>query len=151
NARSQAEKDKELLHISLALVPVDPGQVEYLTGRILKANIQEVTVIRDALLTHQSEVSASLWSILIDPERDSNERLRAACAVATYPPNDPHWEGVSGDVLELLIAQNSLVRGDWAKAFKPVRKLLLPLTASLLADEKRTGWERSAIADLYQT
>jgi serine/threonine protein kinase len=47
------ERRKEHLHASLALLPVDGGQVEYLYGRLLDADPQDVAVIRDALRPHK--------------------------------------------------------------------------------------------------
>src|SRR5690349_21036224 len=43
---------RQQLHASLALLPVDAIQVEYLHGRLLNAEPQEATVIRDAVAPH---------------------------------------------------------------------------------------------------
>ena len=58
-AYAQAKKDSDRpkqLHASLALLPVDATQVEYLYGRLLDAEPNEVPVIRDALTPHQAEL-----------------------------------------------------------------------------------------------
>ena len=47
-----AETSAQKLHLSLALLPVDQGQQDYLVERLLNAEPQEVPVIRDALVTH---------------------------------------------------------------------------------------------------
>jgi len=44
------------LHTSLALLPVDATQVEYLYGRLLDARPSEVPVIRDFLAPHKDHV-----------------------------------------------------------------------------------------------
>ena len=42
----------EKLHASLALLPVDATQVDYLFNRLIKATPNELPVLRDALKTH---------------------------------------------------------------------------------------------------
>src|SRR5947209_17334824 len=100
-ASAQAEEagdNRQQLHISLALVPVDSGQVEYLYERLLKGEPQEVVVIRQALLDHKADVTERLWTLLENPKNDQGRRFRAACALATFAPDDPRWENVGGDV-----------------------------------------------------
>jgi hypothetical protein len=59
-AQAVQENDaRRQLHASLALVPVDSSQVEYIYGRLLKGQPQEVIVIREALSDHKSEGTAS--------------------------------------------------------------------------------------------
>ncbi len=152
-ASTDAENDhdhRKQLHISVARLPVDTGQVDYLVSRLLEGDAQEVIVIRAALLPHRADVSERLWSILDDRQADMDRRFRAACAVAIYTPDDARWEKVSGNVAARLVVQNAFVLGQWAQALQPVGKALLPPLASLLDDEKRSGSERSAIANLYK-
>ena len=47
---------KERLYASLALLPVDPGQMEYLKQRLLAASPEEVTVLQDALSKHKEQI-----------------------------------------------------------------------------------------------
>lgn len=152
-AYAQAEQDKDRhkqLHASLALLPVDPGQMEGLYGRLLEADAPELMVIRGAMLSYKAELSERMWPLVEDRQTDPDVRFRAACALAVYTPDDPRWEKVSGDVAERLVSQNAFVLGTWANALRPVGKFLLPPLASSLADEKRTGSERSMIATLYK-
>jgi hypothetical protein len=55
---------KEHLHASLALLPVDTGQVEYLYPRMLDTSRDELAVIMNALRPHKSQLISKLWSIL---------------------------------------------------------------------------------------
>ena len=54
----------EHLHASLALLPVDASQVDYLFNRLLKATPSELPVLRDALKTHRSTLTPKLWTVL---------------------------------------------------------------------------------------
>src|SRR5262249_10365123 len=96
-AEAETNNDsRKRLHASLGLLPVDPGQVEYLYGRLLQADPQEVAVLRDALRPHKEALIERLWAVLQDRENDPDQRFRAACALAAYAPDDPRWEQVSG-------------------------------------------------------
>jgi hypothetical protein len=114
---------RKLLHVSLALLPVDPGQVDYLYGRLLEAEAYEITVIREVLRPQKVELSKRLWSILEEERTDLDCRLQAACALASYTPDDPRWEKISDEVAARLVIQNAFVLGlgKWVEAFQPVR------------------------------
>ena len=56
--------NREHLHASLALLPVDASQVDYLFNRLLKATPSELPVLRDALKAHRSTLTPKLWTVL---------------------------------------------------------------------------------------
>ena len=148
-AYAQAEKDndpRKQLHASLALLPVDSGQVEYLYGRLLKGEPQEVIVIREALSDHKQDLTERLWTLLENPKNDQDQRFRAACALAAFAPDDPRWEKVSGDVAATLVIQKPFVIAQWTDALKGVGRWLIPPLADFLVDEKRSVSERGLIA-----
>ena len=92
-AQAEANQDaRKQLHASLALLPVDPRQVDYLYGRLLKAEPQELVVIRQALFDRRQDLTERLWTVLANPKNDQDERLRAACALAAFAPDDPRWK-----------------------------------------------------------
>ena len=66
--RSELEKrsdgSRQKLHASLALLPVDASQVDYLFNRLIKATPSELPVLRDALKTHRSTLTPKLWTVL---------------------------------------------------------------------------------------
>src|ERR1019366_8802164 len=59
-----ANDSRNQLHASLALLPVDSGQVDYLYGRMLKGEPQEVVVIREALFKHKADLTEQWWTLL---------------------------------------------------------------------------------------
>ena len=59
-----AANSRQKLHASLALLPVDATQVDYLYGRLLDAEPHEVPVIRDALAPHKDELLDKLWAVV---------------------------------------------------------------------------------------
>jgi formylglycine-generating enzyme required for sulfatase activity len=145
NAEQTGDGRKQL-HASLALLPVDPGQVEYLLQRLLTGQPQEVRVIREALQPHREAVSAGLWPILEDRTQAPGHRFRAACALAAYAPEDARWQHLSGDVVGELVSQNALVMGPWAEALRPVRRSLLPPLINTLLEPGRGAGSCRTIA-----
>jgi serine/threonine protein kinase/formylglycine-generating enzyme required for sulfatase activity len=153
-AYAQAEQDldrRKQLHASLALLPADPGQVEYLYRRLLKGQPHEVTVIREAFWDHKQDLTERLWLLLEDPKKDQDKRFRAACALAAFAPDDPRWKKASPDVAATLVIQKPLVIAQWTEALKGVGKWLVPQLADFLVDEKRSISERGLIITVYGT
>jgi serine/threonine protein kinase/formylglycine-generating enzyme required for sulfatase activity len=147
--QTSPEDTKEHLHASLALAPVDEAQVAYLSQRLLRAGPAELLAIRTTLQPYQQALQERLWALLQDRTKAPGERLRAACALAAYAEDDGRWEGVSGDVVATLAAENALVIGRWAEALRPVRRSLLPPLAEMLLAEGRDATQRRTITGLY--
>jgi serine/threonine protein kinase/formylglycine-generating enzyme required for sulfatase activity len=151
-AYAQAERDNDRprqLHASLALLPGDDGQVGYLYERLLEAEPQEVVVIRQALSEHEGDLTGRLWEVLQDPKTDQGRRLRAACALAAFAPDDARWERVKGDVAGMLAAQKPFEIARWTEALKGVGGRLLPPLADFLVDEQRSLSDRALLAVVY--
>ncbi len=139
---------KAQLHASLALLPVDPGQVEYLKERLLKVEPGQVPIIVAGLESHKAEVAEPLWSVLEDVNRDASERLRAAAALAEYTPDDPRWAKVGNDVASKLVSENPLVLGRWAEALRPASRFLAAPLADIIEDEKSGETKKIAACEV---
>jgi formylglycine-generating enzyme required for sulfatase activity len=151
-AQPKNENDpRAQLHASLALLPVDSGMVEYLYGWLLKAQPQELIVIRQGLFEHKHDLTERLWSILENPKNDQDQRLRAACALASYAPDDPRWKKVCGDVAVALASQEPSTMAQWTNALEPGKKWLIQPLAELLTDENRNLSMRRMLAKVYST
>jgi eukaryotic-like serine/threonine-protein kinase len=129
------------LYTSMALLPVDRNQVDYLYGRLLEADHPfTLGVLRAVLEDHKAELIEPLWATLEDQKTDPARRLRAAAALAQYAPDDGRWEWIGGDVAARLAAENPVYLADWLEDFRPVRaRLLEPLTA--IFRDRREGRE----------
>jgi formylglycine-generating enzyme required for sulfatase activity len=159
HAQAAPDDSKEHLHASLALVPVDDGQVEYLYQRLLVAGPTELPVIRDALAGHRDAVAERLWGVLSDAQADPDQRFRAACALATYDPtggdeNEKRWAGVSPFVAGRLLAAVQQNPSD----YKPLREMLRPVRDRLIGPlseayrsrerpESERSWATSILAE----
>jgi hypothetical protein len=119
---------KEHLHASLALLPVDEEQVDYIYRRLLKAAPTELPVIREALKRYGGRLNERLWSVLEYSEEEGQD-LQAASALALYNPSSPRWQKVGGKVARAMVTCNPIDLGFWLDALRPVRdKLTAPLT-----------------------
>ena len=119
------------LHASLALLPVDPGQTNYLYDRLLDAEPHEVPVIADALAPHKQELLEKLWSVVENPGKGKEkQRLRAASALASFDPESDKWVKYSPAIVNDLVLENPFFLGQWRESFRPVKNSFLePLSA----------------------
>jgi len=139
---------REHLHASLALLPVDASQVDYLFNRLLSATENELPVLRDALKTHQSTLTPKLWTVLETAKPGDVGLLPAASALASYSPDDARWESAGGKVAQALVSVNSLLLRPWIEALRPVRgKLTAPL-ATIFRDRNRSESDRAQATDI---
>src|SRR5262245_25171452 len=133
---------KPRLHASLALLPRDDAQVNFLVDRLQSAAPQELLVIRDALTSHKDSVKDMLWTGHSAKAKDGR-RLRAACGLAALDPDSPRWVAAAPSVAADLVAENPLLVGAWTDLLRPTRlRLLAPLTEIAL---RRTAPEQSDV------
>ncbi len=144
-----AANSREKLHASLALLPVDPGQVDYLYGRLLGAAPNEVPVIRDALAPHKDALLDKLWAVVETLEKGKeSQRLRAAAALAKYDAESEKWATVQEAVGNDLVAVPALHLSLWMESLRPVRTNLLPQLSAVYRDSGRRETERSLATDI---
>jgi serine/threonine protein kinase/formylglycine-generating enzyme required for sulfatase activity len=152
DAYQEAEVNQDTrkqLHASLALLPVDPNQQEYLYHRLLTATPHEVPVLRDALTAHQEALLDKLWTVVEQPPKGQEpQRLRAASALARYDPDSPRWAKVRDQVASDLVSVPAVYLVNWLDAFRPVRAHLLAPLAVVFRDAKRRESERERATDI---
>ena len=150
--RTELEKasngSRQKLHASLALLPVDATQVDYLLNRLLVATPSELPVLRDALKPQRSTLTPKLWTVLESAKPGDASLLPTASALAIYDPDDARWEAEGGKVAQSLGSVNSVFLGTWLEALRPVRgKLTIPL-ATIFRDKERTESERTQATNI---
>src|SRR5262249_36404360 len=89
------------------------------------------------------------WEVLAESKNQPGERLRAACALAVYNPEDSRWQKVSRDVAARLVAEDGLVLARWAEALRPVRRHLLAPLAALLVEDGLDPAARRTVTGLF--
>jgi formylglycine-generating enzyme required for sulfatase activity len=139
---------KRKLVLSLALLPSDASQVDFLYERLLQAAPQDFAVIRQALEPYKNDLTGQLGAELADRGRDSQRRFRAACALFQYSSEDNN--GMAFQALEGLVRENPLVLTYWREALGSSRSRLLPALAASLEDSKWADGDRRAITECYR-
>ncbi len=113
------------LRVSLALLPDDPAQAEYLRSRLLQLDVKELVLVRDALSPLDDNLIRELWKVLLGSQEKGGQRLRAAAALASHDPEDPRWEEVKAYLGYELVKINPLAFPAWPHALRPVGSLLV--------------------------
>jgi formylglycine-generating enzyme required for sulfatase activity len=145
-----SESTPERLHASLALLPVDVGQVEYLCNRLLNATPTELPVIRNFLKPHQASLTPKLWSALDSAKPGDVSLLPAASALADYDATSSRWESVGDKVAQALVSVNPVYLGGWLDALRPVREKLNTSLAAIFRDRQHLESERSLATDILK-
>jgi eukaryotic-like serine/threonine-protein kinase len=134
---------RQKLHASLALLPVDVSQVDYLFNRLLRASPSELPVLRDVLKPHSSTLTPKLWTTLESAKPGDANLLPAASALASYSPEDGRWEEKSGTVAQALVNVNPFFFVPWLDALRPVRTKLNAPLANIFREKSRPESERA--------
>src|SRR5262249_8817464 len=142
----------------LALLPWDDSQADYLYQRLLDAELDELPVIRDALLRSEVErtsagaagarvvgspgtlaaalpvaeaLAKKLRQVVLDAKEKSERRLRAACALAGWPGSEATagWKTAASVVIDQLLLS---VRQNPSR-YDPLLTMLRPARPVLLA------------------
>jgi hypothetical protein len=139
---------RQKLHASLALLPVDATLVDYLFDRLSRATSSELPVLRDALKSHRTSLTARLWTVLESAKPGDASLLPCASALASYDPESTKWEAASGKVAQALVSVDAIVLGLWIEALRPVRdKLMAPLT-SIFQDKEHSESEHKLATNI---
>ena len=87
--RESNDRSRAHLHASLALLEVDPVQVDFLFRRLLSADAGELPILRESLMSRRSQLAPRLWSGL--------DRLGQR--TFAYCPRPAHWPSTTPTVL----------------------------------------------------
>jgi eukaryotic-like serine/threonine-protein kinase len=142
------DQSRDHLHASLALLEVNPSQVDYLLKRLLSAVPPELPVLREALEPHRSQLVPKLWAGLEKARAGDPSLLASAGALALYDPENPRWADLGDKVAQGLVTLNSTVVGPWLEALRPASgKLKAPL-AAIFRDKQRSETVHSVATDI---
>ena len=151
--RQAAEGSRQQLHLSLALLPVDPRQADLLYQRLLSASPIELSVVWKSLHAHQSFLEPRLWTILKDRKADPDQRLRAACALANSSAVEPSskWSDVSRFITDQLLSSAIKNPSQYPALIELLRPIAVPLSeplANAFRDRTRPESEQSIVTSI---
>ncbi len=141
---------------ALALLPRDESQVGPLCERIVRCDLRELTVIRDALVCHQlnslQKHAAGLWTALQNWRSDPGGALRVACALAAVDAGDVRWREYGPLAATLIVERVSPPEAaQWARLLSPIRDHMrerLEIATSNRADQMSAVTAATALAEL---
>ncbi len=123
-ARDEKANLDERTRAALALARHGPEHVDFLSQRLLDADIPERSVLREELGRFSQQLVPKLWQVVDDKTKAAQERLTAASALASSDPDSDRWKRVADPLVRELINQDPLLAGDWVEALRPVRMRL---------------------------
>src|SRR5260370_38944174 len=133
---------KERLRASLALLPVDEAQIDYLFPFLRQAEPGDLLVIRKQVAPFRAKVVEPLWLRIKEKGIGPHQRVVLACLVAGCDPDNESWTEVAKEVVHQLVKENLLLVKAWMDALRPVRRFLLSDLAKVFGDRRRDFKER---------
>ncbi len=140
---------REKLLASLALLPSEPDRAASLSRAVYTADPEELPVLADALRPYHARLADVYWLVLRDRQSPADRRLRAACLLAAFAPDDPRWAGVADALAADFVAEkNPLHAGQWMQSLRPLRRPLVPPLTKLFRDGTTPARTRSFITSI---
>lgn len=139
------------LRASLALLPTDPSQAEYLREQLLEAEPENVVIMVRILQPRGADFLEYFGSVVRNPERPDAHVLASAAALAAFDPKNANWNAVTGNVAARLVAAEDGPRGVWVAALQPVANRLITPLARIAADRQRSVLQREVAVGILST
>jgi formylglycine-generating enzyme required for sulfatase activity len=79
----------------------------------------------------------------LDPSRETQQRFQAACALATYTPDDRRWSQINNFVAGRLVTLEASALVAWREALRPAKAQLIEPLALIYRDTKQKEQSRS--------
>lgn len=136
------------LHLALAMLPIDGGQVRYLAAQLPRCSLDQFPVVRDALRPHQDQITQPLWKLALASDQEASLRFQAAAALANYSPQSDRWTDIAPLVAEHLTdSVPSAQFGQWLPHLRPVNQQLFNPLLELLSDVQLSDKQRETAAN----
>jgi serine/threonine protein kinase/formylglycine-generating enzyme required for sulfatase activity len=158
-----AAGSREELNASLALLPFDSGQADFLLEQALAASGDDFAVLREALFEHRAALCGKLWTVLEDAAADTKKRLAAGLLLARFVPvGDPagpelgrdRWPAAAAFLAAQLMetAVHDTGRYDaLVKGLAPAGSELIPALSLVYHDRQQEGARRAIAMNLVET
>ncbi|XZE52195.1 protein kinase domain-containing protein [Planctomycetaceae bacterium SH139] len=141
------------VHAALAMLPDDNSVLPFLKKRLLTVSPAQFQSVRDLLADHKADLIANYWQISKDNSQTPARRFQAACALATYDPDNKHWqdelfvEFIAGHLVSVLPTELL----PWRNALRPIKAQLTAPLAAIYRDankgEQVRGFATDTLAD----
>lgn len=135
------------LRSSLALLPVDQGQIDYLGEQFPVCSLDQFPVMRESLTPYKDLLTENLWQRTLDQRQDPRMRFQASVALAEYAADDKRWGQIAGFVTEHLTGSvTSAFSSRWTDYLQSAKKSLIDPLVEIHRDRSRDVKQREAAA-----
>jgi formylglycine-generating enzyme required for sulfatase activity len=142
-----ADGSAQKMHVALALLPVDEGQIDYLRRQLPVCTLDQFPVVRDALYPHGHRITDALWQLAEDEQQEAGLRFQTAAALATYSPEQERWAMIAPFIAnQLTHADLSISLERWLTHFEPASPHFSESLATILEDRGHSQKQREAAA-----
>ena len=126
--RSSPEVSDTKLNTALAILPQEKGVLPFLGKRLLTVPPRKFKYVRDLINGYENNFLPAFWKVATDESsvNDSNRRFQAACALATYAPQNENWKtpDFSSFLTNHLVGVRPSELVPWIDALRPVKEHL---------------------------
>lgn len=142
------EDSNAKLHAALAMLAEDKSVLPFLKQRLLTVSPAQFQHVRDFLQENKEYLVKDYWEIA-KQDREPNRRFQAACALATYAPDDPSWNDAElcGFVATYLTSVQPTELLPWRNALRPIKHHLYGPLGQIYRDVQRDDEARSFATD----
>ena len=137
------DDSQEKMHASLALLPIDGGQVNYLYRCLHGADPNKMGVLRDSLAPYKESLTDWLWRDLSEARPGNDRILPLASALAGYDPANPSWTDVSDKVARTMVLAPIDEWRGWREALASVRDAPMDPLTNIYRDKGRPDVEHT--------
>jgi serine/threonine protein kinase/formylglycine-generating enzyme required for sulfatase activity len=141
-ANQPGNDTRSKLAYSLALLPEDRSQLNFLYQRLLVADPIETVVLRDSLYPFRGSLSSQLWKELRGAAPQDSRILPVAGALARYNADDQSWNDVGDRVAEAMVLVSPVDVFNWLKILRPSKACLLGPLRQILRKKARPQTDR---------
>jgi formylglycine-generating enzyme required for sulfatase activity len=136
------------LHFSLALLPVDESQVDYLVRQLPLCTLEQFPLVHEAISPHRDRFIDALWDLAVHGEDDA-QRFQAAVSLADFTPDDSRWIDAAPFVAEHLTTTVAAAQLDpWTDRLRSGGHQLVDPLIEIHADRSRPDQQRAVAASI---
>jgi hypothetical protein len=108
------------LYAALALAPIEEPAACYVRDQLVNISPVQFPIVRDLLAAGAKPPSEQfvepLWGVATDVKMPIARRFQAACALATYAPNDNRWRDLAPPLAKHLVGLSASELVAWRAA-----------------------------------
>lgn len=118
--------ERQRTRFAIALLPHEPIEVDYLFNRLPEVEVDEIELLRDALLPYSKKLTPELWKSATAEDTETSRQLRLAAALALFDPESERWSTIANDVVASLTALDEVEARTWGELLSSAKRWLLP-------------------------